>query len=237
MRLLLAGLLLAAAPSGLWAAEKLPGARAPSLAGSFVRSKEWVIRRKPEKIEEFIGDVRYWTTGRMARADWARFRHADRTWQLRGNILLQYSLPGEDGVIQAEGHHGRYDQNKELGSLRGKDGGKIEFKRTSKEDGDHFGTAGLFEWKMGKSASLSGGVHVWGPVFESWSDRMEFDWEDDVILLNGGRPVLRYSAPAWTGAFQGESIAAEQGREGGADILSAEKRVRGWIRFKVKPKP
>src|SRR5262245_34539835 len=74
----LAVLLLLSAPVR---AEK----RSP-LAGSVVRSREYVVRRTPHKIEEFIGDVYYRGGDRELRSDRARFDHQSQVWHGRGHV-------------------------------------------------------------------------------------------------------------------------------------------------------
>ncbi|MDE2510895.1 MAG: hypothetical protein KGL74_07220, partial [Elusimicrobia bacterium] len=72
-------LLLAANPA---AAQTSP----VPVAGSVVRSKEWVVRRGKIKEEEFIGDVRYDAAGARLSADWALYRQEPDDWRARGHI-------------------------------------------------------------------------------------------------------------------------------------------------------
>ncbi len=235
MRILLVIIGLAL-PVGVFAAGLGGLPHSPALVGSLVKSKEWRIIRKPERIEEFIGDVRYWTSERVIQVDWARFRHKTRTWEFRGNLEIEHTVQGGGGVMKARGHEGFYDQAREKGSVKPEPGELIEFILTRK-DGEHQGEARLFKWKTGKFATLLGDVHVSGPIIDSWSDQADFDWENDVLHLTGGRPVFRYASPTWIGAFQAERIKASRvpalGPQG--HILEADEKVKGWIRFKAKP--
>ena len=80
------------------------------VAGSIVRSKEWVIRRGANKEEEFVGNVRYNAAGSSFASDWALFKHADRSWLARGSVLLRRRL-SDGSEIKARGERAGHNEN------------------------------------------------------------------------------------------------------------------------------
>ena len=102
---------------------------ATPVAGSVVRSKEWVIRRGASKEEEFIGDVRYASAGTRLTSDWALFKHADRTWQARGAVTMRRETA--DGTLfEARGQQAGHDESSKKGFLESAPGARVVFTRT-----------------------------------------------------------------------------------------------------------
>ncbi|MBI4677913.1 MAG: hypothetical protein HY748_10055 [Elusimicrobia bacterium] len=210
-----------------------PEAQAAStapLAASFVSSKEWKMRRSPVKEEEFTGEVRYWTYSRFVRADWALYRHDDETWEARGNIRGEHTLPRGRGVFEVFGERAVFDQKRRKGSLTGKRG-YVDVVLTSADGFKDFGRAGRLAWELDRSASLLDGVRLWGERVDAWADRADYDWEKAALTLSGGRPVLHKKFGDWTAAVKADTVtaldAAAQSRH-----LRAQGRVRGWIEFR-----
>lgn len=192
--------------------------------GGLVSSREWKVRRAPEKEEEFIGDVRYRNAESAVAADWALYRHATQSWRARGHVGIEHKLPSGDKV-SAKGSEATYDQRTRNGSLSSPE--RVEFTRTPLEGEPDHGVASRADWEGRERMTLAGLVHVWGPRLETWSDRAEFDHAAGTIRLTGGRPVLRKLEGEWTGAVQADEVrASEKPRR-----LSAEGKARGWIEF------
>ena len=78
-------------------------------AGAVVRSKEWLVRRAPQREEEFVGDVSYHQGPSVLTADWALLRHALRLWKARGRVKLVQMLKSGDRV-EVMGEKAEYSQ-------------------------------------------------------------------------------------------------------------------------------
>src|SRR5580692_7467039 len=83
---------------------------AQKVAGSVVRSKEWIVRRGKAREEEFSGAVRYDAAGTKLSADWALYRQAPNDWKARGHIAVRRELSGGD-VVETVGEKAWYDEN------------------------------------------------------------------------------------------------------------------------------
>ena len=210
----------------LWACPGRAQSETPVMGG-VVRSKEWRIRRAPEKEEEFIGAVSYRAADTAIKADWALYRHAARTWKARGNVDAERRLSSGD-VVEARGEEAFYDQGAEIGVLSAKD--RVTFERRPAAGEPDRGSAGKLRWEARAKAFFSGGVRVWGPRMESWSDEAAYDRALGELTLTGGRPVLRKLEGDWTGVVKADVITAwESPRR-----VEADGKTRGWIEFPAK---
>lgn len=207
--------------------------RSEPLAASVVESREYVIRRAPEKEEEFIGNVRYRRGSDFVRADWALYRHETKTWEARGDVRIERGLAGGD-VVEIRGARARYDAGSRKGRLVGPGGRPVELSRKPLEGEPDFGVADRLEWKDGRFHLISN-VHAWGPRIEAWSDRADIDQvagSPASVRLTGGRPVLRKLEGEWIGAVKADEIWGLEPRR-----LKAFGGVQGWILFSQRPKP
>jgi len=220
---------MAALLLGLWAVPGAAQSETPVMGG-VVRSKEWRIRRSPEKEEEFLGDVSYRAADTAVSADWALYSHAARKWRARGHVAAERRLPSGD-VVSAQGEEAVYDQASGKGSLTAKDRVLLERKLPPGEP-DH-GSAAKLQWEGRQKALLSGGVHVWGPRVETWSNEASYDQSSGRLTLSGGRPVLRKLEGDWTGAVKADEITGwESPRR-----LEADGKTRGWVEFPAQAPP
>ena len=198
-------------------------------AGAVVRSKEWLVRRAPQREEEFVGDVSYHQGPSVLTADWALLRHALRLWKARGRVKLVQMLKSGDRV-EVMGENAEYSQNTARGWLTGN--GPISFYRyPAAGPPPDEGTAQRLDWEGREKAHLTGGVHVWGPRAELWSGQADYDAAQGVLTCTQNRPVLHLLEGGWTGAVQAESLAGRQN----PDRFWADGRTMGWIKFKDNP--
>ena len=204
---------------------------ATPVAGSIVRSKEWVIRRGVNKEEEFIGNVRYESAGTRLTSDWALFKHSDRTWQARGAVGLRRETV--DGtVFEASGQKAGHDEESKRGFLEPAPGETVPFKRTPPGLEPDHGEGGRVSWNGESQVTLSSGAKVWGPRLELAADEAVYEKADGRLTLNGGRPVLRKIEGEWTTALKAdEVVATEVPRR-----IEARGRVKGWMIFKDRDK-
>lgn len=204
---------------------------ATPVAGSVVRSKEWVIRRGGSKEEEFIGNVRYESAGTRLTSDWALFKHADRTWQARGSVALRREAA--DGTLfEARGQKAGHDEVSKKGFLEPAPGERVPFTRTPPGLEPDHGESGRVSWNGESRVTLSSGAKVWGPRLELASDEAVYEKAEGRLTLNGGRPVLRKVEGEWTTALKAdEVVATETPRR-----IEARGRVKGWMIFKDRAK-
>ncbi len=203
----------------------------PAVVGGVVRSKEWLVRRAPQREEEFIGEVSYRQGPRILTADWALLRHATQIWNARGHVKLDETLKSGDRIA-INGEEAQYDQKTKRGWLIGAHGGPISFQRlpVAGPPPDE-GTAQRLEWEGQERAHLSGGVHVGGPRAELWGGAADYDALQQVLTVSQDRPVLHVMEGGWTGAVQGTTLAALQN----PDRFQADGQTHGWIKFKDNP--
>lgn len=228
---LLAALLLAPAAR---AASEARSQSAQPVAGSVVRSKEWIVRRGKAREEEFIGDVRYDSSGVKLSADWALFQQASKDWKARGGVVLRKDLENGD-VIVARGQTARYSEATKAGALEPAPGARIPFTRTPADgtEPDH-GEGEHLTWRGEEWAALSGRARVWGPRLQAWADVARYEPPARKLSLRGGRPVARKvdEDGGWTTALKADEIdAIDSPRR-----LQARGRVRGWLIFKGEGK-
>lgn len=220
-------LLLAALTFGAGSA----AAAATPVAGSVVRSKEWVIRRGVSREEEFIGDVRYESAGTRLTSDWALYKHADRTWRARGAVFLRRET--KDGtVFEAKGRTAGHDEVSKRGYLEPAAGQRVLFTRVPPGLEPDHGESGRVAWNGEKSVTLSAGAKVWGPRLELAADEAVYEKEQGRLTLNGGRPVLRKVEGEWTSALKADRVVATDSPR----RIEATGRVNGWIIFKDREK-
>jgi len=206
-------------------------AQSAPVAGSVVRSKEWVIRRGDNKEEEFIGDVRYQSAGTRLSSDWALFRHADRTWQARGGVYLRREAESGD-LFEARGQRAGHDEVTKRGFLEPAPGQRVLFTRTPRGLEPDRGEAGRVTWNGERHVTLSAGAKVWGPRLELAADEAVYEKSAGRLTLNGGRPVLRKVEGEWTTALKADEVVAlESPRR-----IDARGSVKGWMIFKDRDK-
>ena len=214
----------------LRAAAAAPKKAGDPLATSVVSSDEWRIRRAPAKEEEFIGNVRYRARSNFLRADWALYKHGDKTWRARGDIRAEHRFANGDR-FEAHGENALFDAKTEKGELTGKKGLPVSFLRTPETGDPDLGEAGRFEWQGKRRFDLVSTVHFWGPRFEAWADHARLEAETRTATLTGGRPVLRDTEPGWSGAVKADEIVASEGLEHSRRV-QASGQVKGWIEYK-----
>lgn len=220
-----AALLLAAALAA-------PACAETGAAGAVVRSKEWVIRRGEKREEEFVGDVRYEAAGNRMTADWALYKHAEKTWDARGKVSLRKVLE-RDGTVEARGERARFTERTGGGSLFPAPGAKVRFSRTPAEGGAaDLGEAGRVEWESEAKVSLLDGARVTGPRVELAADRADYERAARRMTLTGGRPVLRKMDGEWTTAMKADTITATDSPR----RIDAQGAVRGWLMFRDSEK-
>ena len=125
------------------------------VAGAVVRSKEWKIRRAPQREEEFIGDVSYRRGPSVLDSDWALLRHETLTWEARVRVRLAHGLRSGDR-IEVSGARAFYDQKTQKGRLLPAPGAAIEFRRTPVDGEPDQGVAAQLDWVGQDLVRLSG---------------------------------------------------------------------------------
>lgn len=205
-------------------------AQSSPVAGSVVRSKEWVIRRGANKEEEFIGNVRYESAGTRLTSDWALFKHADRVWQARGAVFIRRETA--DGVFEAHGDKASHDEESKRGYLESTPGGRISFTRTPPGLEPDRGESGRVSWNGENKVTLSAVAKVWGPRLELAADEAVYEKDSGRLTLNGGRPVLRKVEGEWTTALKADQVVATESPR----RIEARGRVKGWMIFKDRAK-
>lgn len=202
------------------------------LAGSVVRSEEWVVHRGADTIEEWTNKVSYRNQGREFQADWAERRHTEERWRARGNIRTSWTL-ADGTVLKARGNEARHEGVGNTGLMKPLSGRMLEFERKlpTEVEPDR-GESRELSWDLAKHRILmKGDVRTWGPSGRSWSQQADYDTEKRTLLLTGQRPVLVSGAKDWNGAVQAEIIEAND-RPG---RVAAQGKVRGWIVFEDGP--
>ena len=204
---------------------------ATPVAGSVVRSKEWVIRRGAQKEEEFKGDVRYDSAGTRMTSDWALFKHGDKTWQARGAVKL--SRTTQDGVVfEGAGERAAHDQVSQRGFLEPAPGGRVTFSRRPPGEEPDRGETGRVSWAGEGRVMMTAGAKVWGPRLELAADEDVYEKNAGRMTLDGGRPVLRKVEGEWTTALKADSIVATEAPR----RVEAKGKVKGWMIFKDEKK-
>lgn len=211
------------------------------LAGAVVRSAEYVVRRSPEKVEEFIGAVSYRQGDRGIRADWARFDHGSGLWEARGGVTASQRLESGE-TLRAHGHELRHDRRTGRGRMIGKRGEPISFLLLPPTPPDPArrgthppelpprdrGRALAMEWD--EPAGLlrwDGDVRLEGADGLALADTAEYKRPSGLLELGGRRPVLSRREQDWVGAVQADRISASR-PDGRIEALG---RVHGWLRF------
>ena len=229
-----------------------PAAKRRPLAGLVVRSKDWVVHRGTDTVEEWTGDVSYRRQGREIWADWAQRRHVDDRWLARGRVRAVWTA--EDGAVtQARGDEARYGGEAESGTLLPKPGDFLDLER---REPDRLEPARARARKMtwdaqGRRARLEGDVYAWGPEGKAWAGAADIDDDAKRLDLSGRRPVLLYDArecprrvgrdtdaskappkcKRFNGAVQADRIAAFKSPRS----IEGEGAVRGWVVFERRP--
>ncbi len=223
MTILYSGLAQLLLCSSLVAAE-LPAA---FVAGSVVRSEEFVIRRGVHREEEFIGKVRYESAGTRLTADWALFKNEDRAWQARGAVSVR-RIASDGAMFEAHGEQAAHDDKSQDGFLNPAPGKRVLFSRTPANlDADH-GESGRIAWNAESRLTFSGGVKVWGPRLELAAEEAVYEKTTGRLRLTGGRPVLRKVEAEWTSALKADEVVATETPQ----RVEARGRVKGWMIFK-----
>jgi hypothetical protein len=202
-----------------------------SVAGSVVRSKEWVIRRGDNKEEEFIGEVRYQSAGTRLTSDWALFKHADRSWQARGSVSVRRET--KDGsVLEAHGDKAGHSEETMRGYLDPVPGERVRFTRGSPGQEPDHGESGRVTWDGESRVTMSAGAKVWGPRLELAAEQAVYEKAEGRLTLDGGRPVLRKVEGEWTTALKADQVVATESPR----RIEAHGRVKGWMIFKDRDK-
>lgn len=225
---MIAALALAAALSAPARAEG-----ASPVAGSVVRSKDWIVRRGDKKEEEFVGDVRYDSQGTRLTADWALYRHEPKLWTARGKVALRKET-SDGGVVEALGETARYDENDRSGTLLPAPGGLVTFARTPPGEEPDRGEGLRLDWESDAAATLTGRARVWGPRLQAWADSARYERALRRLTLRGGRPVLRKvdAEGGWTTALKADEVEATDSPR----RIEARGKVVGWLVFKDEKK-
>ena len=212
------------------------GARAQSstaVAGSVVRSKEWIVRRGKSREEEFVGDVHYDASGSKLSSDWALFRQETQDWKARGHVVLRKDFDSGD-VVTARGETATYNATTKAGTLLPASGARIEFARAPSNGEPDHGDGARMDWLGESWAALSGRARVWGPRLQAWADSARYEPPAKKLILRGGRPVARKvdEDGGWTTAMKADEIdAVDSPRR-----LEARGKVVGWLIFKDEGK-
>ena len=182
---------------------------ARSVAGSVVRSKEWVVRRGKAREEEFIGDVRYDAAGSKLSADWALYRQGPNDWQARGSIYARREFAAGD-VLETRGEKAWYDQNTLKGRLEPAPGTLVPILRTPLQGAPDHAEGEHLSWVGENVGVLSGRARGWGPRGEFWADAARYDRlpADQSLTLSGNRPALHDFAGGKDTAMKGDRIVA-----------------------------
>ena len=203
---------------------------AATVAGGFVSSKEWMVRRGANREEEFSGDVLYKSAGTKLTSDWALFKHADRSWQARSACLNNAQSDGV--VVEAKGQLAGHQMDAKAGFLEPAPGGRVQFTRRPPGEEPDRGEAGRVSWEGESKIILSDGTRVWGPRLQLAADEAVYERGSGRLTLNGGRPVLRKVEGEWTTALKAdETVATEVPRR-----IEARGKVKGWLLFKDEKK-
>jgi hypothetical protein len=213
-------LLLALLPAPARAASPM------QVAGSVVRSKEWVIRRGATKEEEFVGDVRYNAAGSSFSSDWALFKHADRSWLAKGSVLLRRRL-SDGSELEARGERAGHNEGTKRGFLEAAAGKRVVFKRTPPGQAPDHGDSARADWDGENSLTLTGTVKVWGPRLELAADEAVYDRSMGRLTLRGGRPVVHKLVGDWTTAVKADHIVATDAPR----RIEAQGKAQGWLVF------
>jgi hypothetical protein len=206
---------------------------ASSVAGSVVRSKEWIVRRGASREEEFVGDVRYDSAGTKLSSDWALYHQDSKDWKARGSVVLRKDFENGD-VVTARGETARYNEGTKAGTLEPAAGGRIVFTRAPADGEPDHGEGARLDWQGETWAALTGRARVWGPRLQAWADSARYEPPTKKLSLRGGRPVARKvdEDGGWTTALKADEIdAVDSPRR-----LEARGRVKGWLIFKDESK-
>lgn len=201
------------------------------MAGSVVKSDEWIVRRSPEKEEEFIGNVSYRRGPAQVHADRALFRHLDRHWRLRGHVQAEHRF-GNGDRVELRGDRADFSMESKTGDLNGENARPIGITHTSPDAIVHRGHAGTARWSSA-AIRLERDVNLTGPRLDAWADNAELEAATRTLNLDGGRPVLYPRLGAWHGAVKADSITARHllAPEGAAWVITANGAVTGWLQF------
>jgi hypothetical protein len=199
---------------------------AGSVAGSVVRSKEWVVRRGKAREEEFIGDVHYDAAGTKLSADWALYRQGPNDWRARGNIYARREFAAGD-VLETWGEKAWHDQNTLKGRLEPAGGVLIPILRTPLKGAPDHAEGEHLSW-IGESVGvLTGRAHGWGPRDEFWADAARYDHLRAIqtLTLSGSRPAVHEYAGGKDAAVKADRIVAFDSPR----RAIATGRAMGWI--------
>lgn len=218
-------LLVLACSGGLWAEEGSP------LFGSFIRSKDWIIRRAPRKVEEFDGDVRYRRGPRAVTSDHAVYDHEAQTLKASGRVRAEETF-SDGSVLEARGRKADYDLKSRLGAMTGEGpSGRVYYTRTAPGRAEKdSGEARRMDWDWNtETVFLSGGATGTGPEGDFWSDRARNHVPTRTVVLEGRRPVATARQPKWSAAVQADKITARE--EGSVRKVRGDGSAEGWILF------
>ena len=200
---------------------------AKNVAGSVVRSKEWIVRRGKARQEEFVGDVRYEAAGTKLTSDWALYRQGQNDWHARGNVYARREFEAGDAV-ETRGENAWYDENTLKGRLEPAPGVRVPVLHTPLQGGPDHADGDHLSWIGQNVGILSGRTHGWGPRGEFWAEEARYDRllpADRSLTLTGNRPALHQFHGGDDVAVKGDRIVAyDLPRRA---VVTG--RARGWI--------
>jgi len=208
-------------------------AAAPAaVAGSVVRSKEWIVRRGKAQEEEFVGDVRYDAVDAHLSADWALYRHAEDDWRARGRVRATRTLKDGD-LVEARGETARFSRKTGAGSLEPASGARVSLTRTPPQGGPDFAEGDRLDWRGETSAVLTGRARGWGPRGEFWAETAAYGAVPSRSLtLSGGRPAARRLEDGVSALKADRIVAFDSPRR-----VEARGRALGWTLLLPPPPP
>jgi hypothetical protein len=177
------------------------------VAGSVVRSKEWIVRRGKTREEEFIGDVRYDAAGLKLTSDWALYRQGTTSWEVRGKVHARRQYVGGD-VVETNGDKAWYNETTFKGRLEPAAGARVPLLHTPPQGEPDHAVGDLLSWIGQDVIILSGRAHGWGPRGEFWGESARYDRapDDQSLTLTGARPVLHGYQGGDDSAAKGDKI-------------------------------
>jgi hypothetical protein len=202
------------------------GGPAVKVAGSVVRSKEWIVRRGKTREEEFSGDVRYDAAGTELDSDWALYRQGPNDWQAKGRIRARRVLKTGD-VVESSGDKAWYAVGTQKGRLEPAPGTRVPVLHTPPEGGPDHAEGDLLSWEGENVGILTGHARGWGPRGEFWAEEARYDRlpADQSLTLSGNRPVIHDYQGGADAALKGDRIVAYDSPRRAV----ATGRAQGWI--------
>lgn len=198
------------------------------LAGTEIRSDEWIIRREKGE-EEFKGNVSLKQPGTAINADWALFNKNEQSWLLRGSVHGKRALKNQNEV-EVWAHEMRHEIEGKKSQAQGRPGNPLRFKHVSTQT--ITGEALQADWEDAAGLlTLQKRVKLEGQTFRTKSETALISHQNK-INLTGGPPILHAAESTWETEIQAEEIEFDQKDKG----LKTKGRTKGWIHWSSKPK-